>query len=92
MSDNYLKRMVRDMEVAKRKKISVVLRNGELVKGTINEVFDDCIVLSEYSIGNCMQDPEEVITVTLESIVAYTSMRKSSSFSTMKALSGSVID
>ena len=92
MSDNCLKRMARDMEAMKHKQIAIMIRNGEIIKGTIDEVSDDCVRLSEYVIGHYGQDPEEVITITLESIMAYTGARKNSSFSNMKSLSGSVID
>ena len=92
MSDNCLKRMASDMEANKRKQIAVMLRNGEVIKGTVDDVSDDCVRLSEYMIGHNAQDSEEVITITLESIMAYTGERKTSSFSNMKSLSGSVID
>lgn len=92
MSDACLKRMARDIEVNTRKQIAIMLRNGEIIKGTVDEVSDDCVRLSEYMIGHYAQDPEEVITISLESIMAYTGARKSSSFNNMKSLSGSVID
>ena len=92
MSDNCLKRMASDMEAIRRKKIAIMLRNGEIIKGTVDEVSDDCVRLSEYMIGHYSQNPEEVITITLESIMAYTGEYGKSGFSNMKSLSGSVID